>query len=157
MDKSRGRFRGLRFEITPLASAVAIELEEITKAFGDEIVFSHFTRSLCKGDRIVLTGPNGAGKTTLLKCILGEIPVDHGRIWVAPTAKIAYLDQDVKKIPLTQTPMEYFEHRFQLSEESLRSQLHQAALGGGELIHTSFASFKCRAEKKTDASLYCFR
>lgn len=140
--------RGLKFASVPLASTVAIELEDITKAFGSNILFSHFNKHLFKGDRIVLTGPNGSGKTTLLECIAGKIPVDSGKIHIAPTAKIAYLDQEIDELPMDQTPLEYFESRFQLSEEALRRELHKAALGGADLIRRPFASLSVGQRKR---------
>lgn len=139
---------GLRFTPTPLASAVAVELEDTTKTFGTKTLFSHFSKLLNKGDRVVLTGPNGAGKTTLLKCIAGKIPVDSGQIRIAPTAKISYLDQEIEELPMDQTPLEYFESRFQLSEEALRRELHKAALGGADLIRRSFSSLSVGQRKR---------
>jgi len=139
---------GLKFAPVPLASTVAIELEDIAKAFGSKVLFSHFSKLLNKGDRVVLKGPNGAGKTTLLECISGKIPVDSGQIRIAPTAKIAYLDQEIDELPMDQTPLEYFENRFQLSEEDLRRELHKAALGGADLIRRPFASLSVGQRKR---------
>lgn len=139
---------GLRFTPTSLASAVAVELKDTTKAFGTKVLFSHFSKRLFKGDRIVLTGPNGSGKTTLLKCIAGKIPVDSGQIRIAPTVKIAYLDQEIEELPMAQTPLEYFESRFQLSEEALRRELHKAALGGADLIRRPFGSLSVGQRKR---------
>lgn len=139
---------GLKFLPTPLASTVAVELEDIAKAFGSKVLFSHFSKLLNRGDRIVLTGPNGTGKTTLLECIAGKISVDSGQIRIAPTAKIAYCTQEIDELPTEQTPLEYFESRFQLSEESLRRELHKAALGGADLIRRPFASLSVGQRKR---------
>ncbi|MBI3900739.1 MAG: ABC-F family ATP-binding cassette domain-containing protein [Chlamydiia bacterium] len=139
---------GLRFTPTSLASAVAVELEDINKVFKAKVLFSHFSKRLFKGDRVVLTGPNGSGKTTLLKCIAGKIPVDSGQIRIAPTAKIAYLDQEIEELPMDQTPLEYFESHFQLSEEALRRELHKAALGSADLIRRPFSSLSVGQKKR---------
>ena len=139
---------GLRFTPTPLASSVAIELEEVNKSFRERVLFSHFSKPLNKGDRVVLTGANGAGKTTLLKCISGKIPLTQGHIRIAPTAKIAYLDQEIEELPMDQTPLDYFANRFQLSEEQLRRELHKAALGGADLIDRPFASLSVGQRKR---------
>jgi len=140
--------RGLRFSPTPLASSVAIELEQISKAFGEKRLFSGFTKMLCKGDRIALTGPNGSGKTTLLRCIAGLLPVDAGQIRYAPTAKISYLDQEVELLPMEQTPLQYFESKFNLSEEELRRELHKAAIGGAELLSRPFSTLSAGQRKR---------
>ncbi len=139
---------GLKFAPIPLASRVVIDLDEVSKAFGDQVLFSSLSRSLCKGDRIVLTGPNGSGKTTLLKCIAGILPIDLGCIRRAPTATIAYLDQEVALLPMEQTPLDYFASRFQLTEESLRKELHKAAIGGADLIDRPFSSLSVGQRKR---------
>ncbi len=139
---------GLKFSVTPLASAVAIELDQISKAYGEKVLFSHFSKMICKGDRFVLRGPNGSGKTTLLRAIAGIEPPDAGHIRYAPTAKIAYLDQDVELLPLDKTPLEYFESRFSLSEAALRRELHMAAIGGSELLARPFSTLSLGQRKR---------
>lgn len=139
---------GLQFTEVPLASTVAIELEEISKTFGSKVLFSHFSKLLHKGDRVVLKGSNGTGKTTLLKCIAGKIPLDGGYIRIAPTAKIAFLDQEIEDLPMDQTPLIYFTSRFQLSEEQLRRELHKAALGGVDLLNRPFNSLSVGQRKR---------
>ncbi len=140
--------KGLKFLSTPLASTVAIELENVSNAFGEKRFFSGFTKMICKGDRIVLTGPNGSGKTTLLRCIAGLLPVGAGQIRCAPTAKIAYLDQEVKLLPMEQTPLQYFENKFSLYEEELRCELHKASIGGSELLSRPFSTLSVGQRKR---------
>lgn len=140
--------KGLNFTETPLASSVAIELEHAGKAYGDKILFSDFCKSICKGDRILVTGPNGCGKTTLLKAIAGITLLDEGCIRSAQTAKIAFLDQEVELLPMDQTPLQYFESRFHLSEEDLRRELHKAALGGADLLRRSFSTLSTGQRKR---------
>lgn len=140
--------KGLRFSPSLLASSVAIELEQISKEFCGKRIFFGFNKMICKGDRIVLTGPNGSGKTTLLRCIAGLLPVDAGQIRYAPTAKIAYLDQEVELLPMEQTPLQYFENKFNLSEEQLRRELYKAALGAAELLSRSFSTLSVGQRKR---------
>jgi ATPase subunit of ABC transporter with duplicated ATPase domains len=139
---------GLRFISTPLTSKVAIEFRDVTKSFSGKIIFSKLSWSLCKGDRIILMGPNGSGKTTLLRCAYGEEPIDSGTITRAPSAKIAYLDQEVEMLPMHQTPLEYFESRFSLPEENLRKELHKMALGDAKLLHRPFGSMSVGQRKR---------
>ena len=140
--------KGLRFVPAPLASPIAIELDEISKAYGEKVLFSGFTRSISKGDRIVLSGPNGCGKTALLRCIAGLSPIDSGRIRYAPTTKIGYLDQEVEFLPMNDTPLQYFEDRFGLSEENLRKELHKSSIGGAELLDRPFSSLSVGQRKR---------
>lgn len=140
--------KGLKFTESPLASSVAIELEHAGKAYGNKILFSDLCKSISKGDRILVTGPNGCGKTTLLKAIAGIVPLDEGSIRSAPTAKIAFLDQEVELLPMDQTPLQYFESQFNLSEEDLRRELHKAALGGADLLRCSFSKLSTGQRKR---------
>jgi ATPase subunit of ABC transporter with duplicated ATPase domains len=140
--------KGLKFAESSLTSSVAIELDHGGKAYGNRILFSGFCKSICKGDRILVTGPNGCGKTTLLKAIAGSLPLDEGTIRSAPTAKIAFLDQEVELLPMDQTPLQYFERKYQLSEEDLRRELHKAALGGSDLLRRSFSTLSTGQRKR---------
>ena len=63
------------------------------KAFGDKKLFSDVELLVKGGERIALLGDNGTGKTTFIRCLLGEEPVDAGRIRFGPTVKSAYLPQ----------------------------------------------------------------
>ena len=139
---------GLRFIPKPLLSSVAIELMHVTKAFEEEVLFSGLERVLSKGDRVILKGPNGVGKTTLLQCIAGILSVDTGSIRYAPTVKIAYLDQEVRLLPMNKTPSEYFESQFQMSKEDLMRELHKAAIGGEELLDRAFSSLSTGQRKR---------
>lgn len=139
---------GLKFARSPLASSVAVELDHAGKSYGNKILFSNLCQSICKGDRILVRGPNGCGKTTLLKAIAGIIPLDKGSIRSVPTAKIAFLDQDVELLPMDQSPLQYFESRFNLSEEDLRREFHKAALGGSDLLRRSFSTLSTGQRKR---------
>ncbi|KOR88901.1 ABC transporter ATP-binding protein [Paenibacillus solani] len=57
-----------------------LELDKITKAFGDYSVISELNTAVKPGERVGLIGPNGAGKSTLLKIIAGIIPKDSGEL-----------------------------------------------------------------------------
>ncbi|MCH9627271.1 MAG: putative ABC transporter ATP-binding protein YbiT [Chlamydiales bacterium] len=140
--------KGLQFEGPPLATSVAIELDQVSKSFEKHVLFSGLSHVLRKGERVLLTGPNGAGKTSLLRCLVGELPLDSGEIRYARTAQIGYLDQEVERFPMEKTPLEYFADRFQLTEEDLRRELHKAALGGAELLNRAFLELSVGQRKR---------
>ncbi|MBS0606082.1 MAG: ABC-F family ATP-binding cassette domain-containing protein [Parachlamydiales bacterium] len=140
--------KGLKFAPSPLNSPVAIELEVASKAYGNKVLFSNLCKTICKGDRVLMTGPNGCGKTTLLKTIAGIIALDEGVIRLAPTAKIAFLDQEVELLPMDQTPIQYYEYRFCLTEEDLRRELHKAALEGADLLRRPFYTLSTGQRKR---------
>ena len=66
-----------------------VELEHVSKRFGDNLVIDDFSTLIKRGDRIGIVGANGAGKTTLIKLLLGELPPDSGT--VKPGTQTAWL------------------------------------------------------------------
>ena len=71
-----------------------IILDNISKGYGDRILFRNFSYTFNKLDRIGIIGPNGCGKSTLLKCLVGEIVPDRGEIEIGQTIKIGYFSQE---------------------------------------------------------------
>ena len=71
-----------------------VQLEHITKSFGDRVLFSDVTFKLEAHDRMALVGPNGAGKTTLLNIIEGREDADSGKVTFAKGAVAGYLEQE---------------------------------------------------------------
>lgn len=59
---------------------VAIEIKDLTLAYGSRPIFHHFSAQIGQGEFIGIFGPNGAGKSTLLRAILGLIPLHGGSI-----------------------------------------------------------------------------
>ncbi|MEA2014370.1 MAG: ATP-binding cassette domain-containing protein, partial [Thermodesulfobacteriota bacterium] len=78
----------------PRLGKIVIEADNVSKGFGDRLLFEEMTFTLPPGGIIGVIGPNGAGKTTLFKMITGgEIP-DSGTIRVGETVSLAYVDQE---------------------------------------------------------------
>ena len=71
-----------------------IQLSELTKSFGDRVLFDHVTWQITDGERVGLCGPNGAGKTTLLRMMAGLDEPDSGAILEPATLTVGYLPQD---------------------------------------------------------------
>ena len=71
-----------------------IQLSELTKSFGDRVLFDHVTWQITDGERVGLCGPNGAGKTTLLRMMGGLDEPDAGAILKPATLTVGYLPQD---------------------------------------------------------------
>lgn len=140
--------KGLRFDIIPLSSPVAIELEDVGKSFLNRFLFAGFSKNLCAGDRLIVKGPNGCGKTTLLKIIAGLILPDSGRVSRSPSVRIAFLDQEIDSLPFDQTPFEYLQCRFGITEELLQRELHKAALGDADLVYRPFSTMSSGERKR---------
>ncbi len=70
-----------------------IELKDVTKAFGDKLLYEHLNVMIPKGAIVGIIGPNGAGKTTLFRMITGKMQPDSGEVVVGQTVKLMYVDQ----------------------------------------------------------------
>lgn len=84
-----------------------LEVKELSKGYGDRILFENANFTIGYGEKIALVGENGSGKTTFLNMVMGQEMYD-GELWLSPTAQIGYLTQNVFDLPLKQTPAEYF-------------------------------------------------
>ena len=78
----------------PRLGKVVIQAENLSKAYGDRLLFEGMTFALPAGGIVGVVGPNGAGKTTLLKIITGLEKPDSGIINIGDTVKLACVDQD---------------------------------------------------------------
>lgn len=73
-----------------------IELEQISKSYGEITCVKDFSYVFLKNDRVGFVGKNGCGKTTLMKMIAGLEEPDQGEIEVGQTVKIGYYSQEIK-------------------------------------------------------------
>ena len=71
-----------------------IEVQGVTKAYGDKLLFDNLTFSLPPAGIVGIVGPNGAGKSTLFKLITGQVQPDAGTFEVGETVQMAYVDQE---------------------------------------------------------------
>jgi len=78
----------------PRLGTIVIEAENVSKAYGDRLLFEGMSFSLPAGGIVGVVGPNGAGKTTLFKIITGLEKPDSGVLKVGDTAKLACVDQE---------------------------------------------------------------
>lgn len=70
-----------------------IELNNVTKSYGDKLLFENLSLSIPAGAIVGIIGPNGAGKSTLFRMISGEEQPDSGEIELGSTVKLAYVNQ----------------------------------------------------------------
>jgi len=70
-----------------------IEVNNLTKAYGDKLLFENLSFTLPPGGIVGVIGPNGAGKSTLFKLITGQEKPDAGEIDIGPTVHLGYVDQ----------------------------------------------------------------
>jgi len=72
---------------------VVIDVEGLSKAYGDRLLFADLSFSLPPAGIVGVIGPNGAGKTTLFRMLTGEEKPDGGSVTVGRTVELSYVDQ----------------------------------------------------------------
>jgi sulfate-transporting ATPase len=77
----------------PRLGDVVIEADNISKAFGDKLLFNGLSFRLPPGGIVGIIGPNGAGKTTLFRMMAGLEQPDSGTLTLGQTVQMAYVDQ----------------------------------------------------------------
>ncbi|CUH80700.1 ABC transporter ATP-binding protein uup [Tritonibacter multivorans] len=83
----------MELEAGPKSGRKVVEVEGISKTFGDKVILRDFSLKVNRGDRVAFVGPNGAGKTTLLKMLLGQVEPDSGAVQQGTNLEIALFDQ----------------------------------------------------------------
>jgi len=77
----------------PRLGDLVLEAENLTKSYGDKLLFENLSFRLPRGGIVGVIGPNGAGKTTLFRMITGQETPDSGSMRLGPTVRLAYVDQ----------------------------------------------------------------
>lgn len=78
----------------PRLGQQVIDFNDVSKAYGDRVLYEHLNFKLPPGGIVGVIGPNGAGKTTLFRMISGKEQPSSGSIKVGESVKLAYVDQD---------------------------------------------------------------
>jgi ATPase subunit of ABC transporter with duplicated ATPase domains len=99
LPQSSRRYPTFKFQQVRPSGRQALELEGISKAYGDKQVLKDVSLKVERGDRIAVIGPNGIGKSTLLKIAVGEVEADAGRIEWGYETYPGYFSQDHHEIP----------------------------------------------------------
>lgn len=92
-----------------------IELEHVSKGYGDRRLISDFSFTVRADDRLGIVGPNGSGKSTLLNLIAGRIPPDAGQIKHGETVHLAYYDQESSALDESQRVIDYIRQTAELA------------------------------------------
>ncbi|HYF95122.1 MAG TPA: ABC-F family ATP-binding cassette domain-containing protein [Symbiobacteriaceae bacterium] len=104
--KVRHKTMKLDFDMDYESGNDVLKVENLTKAFGDKVVFRDLDLRLEKGDRVALVGPNGCGKTTFLKVIHGLYPATAGTVFWGVGVERGYFSQDLDSLDYSRTCME---------------------------------------------------
>lgn len=117
-----------------------IELDQISKSFGDKNVISDFSYIFLKDDRIGILGPNGCGKTTLIKIITGQLEADLGKVDIGETVNIGYYAQEIIDMNPDEKVIDYIRDTAEYIETDdgyiSASQLLERFLFNGTMQHS---------------------
>lgn len=83
----------LKFPPSPRSGTYPVIVEDLTKSYGDHLVFQKANMVIERGQKVAFVGKNGEGKSTMIKAIMGEIDVE-GTLKVGHNAKIGYFAQN---------------------------------------------------------------
>ena len=83
----------LKFPPAPRSGSHPVIIENLSKSYGDHLVFGHATLMINRGDKVAFVGKNGEGKTTLVKCIMNQI-LYEGKLQLGHNVKIGYFAQN---------------------------------------------------------------
>jgi ATP-binding cassette ChvD family protein len=86
-------FEEIQIPPGPRLGNVVIEVNNLTKGFGDRVLIEDLSFTLPRNGIVGIIGPNGAGKTTLFKTLMGMEQPDSGAVKIGETVKISYVDQ----------------------------------------------------------------
>lgn len=83
----------MQLDSGPTSGKKVIEVEGLTKSFGDKPILKGLDITIQRGDRVAFVGPNGVGKTTVIKMLLGQEAPDTGRVKLGTNLEVAVFDQ----------------------------------------------------------------
>ncbi|BCY28517.1 ABC-F family ATP-binding cassette domain-containing protein [Flavobacterium okayamense] len=84
----------LKFPPSPRSGQYPVVVEELSKKYGEHVVFNNANMVIERGQKVAFVGKNGEGKSTMIKAIMGEIDYDGGKMEVGHNAQIGYFAQN---------------------------------------------------------------
>ncbi len=102
-NKNAKRNIALDFGNTSKSPKKLIEAVKINKTYSGKTLFHDFSVLIRPMHRYGLIGPNGSGKTTLLKCLIGQIAVDSGTVFINDDIEISYFEQGKDQLDLSKS------------------------------------------------------
>jgi ATP-binding cassette subfamily F protein 3 len=132
VDEVDNSHLNLKFPPAPRSGSYPVSLENVTKSYGDHVVFSNVNMTIHRGDKLAFVGKNGEGKSTLVKCIMNEIDF-QGKLELGHNVKIGYFAQN--QAQLLDENLTVFETVDQVATGDVRTKIRDilgAFMFGGE-------------------------
>lgn len=122
----------LKFPPAPHSGSYPVIAEEVSKSYGDHLIFEHVNLTIKRGEKVAFVGKNGEGKSTLVKCIMNEIPFE-GSLKLGYGVKIGYFAQN--QAQLLDDNMTVFDTVDYVAQGDIRTKIRDilgAFMFGGE-------------------------
>jgi ATP-binding cassette subfamily F protein 3 len=95
-----------------------LELDGVSKSFGEQRIFKKLDEIVWHGERVGLIGPNGSGKSVFIRMLLGEEEPNQGEIKIGPSVSIGYYAQEHETLDFEQTLLDAVRYAGNMSESS---------------------------------------
>ncbi len=116
----------LRFPPAPRAGDYPVTVKDVSKSYGEQVVFKEANMSISRGEKVCFVGRNGEGKSTMIKAILNEIDV-NGTCQLGHNVKVGYFAQN--QASLLDPNLTIFQTVDEVAEGEIRTQI-KSILGG---------------------------
>lgn len=139
LEKPEGELSGIHFSFSSPAPSGndVLFCENISKAFGEKILFKNAGLDIKRGERVFIAGENGCGKSTLLKILLGKETRDSGKVFLGAGVKIGYFDQTLAELSGGKTVLdEVWDAYRTMNETEVRSALAAFLFKGDDVFKT---------------------
>jgi len=110
----------LRFPPSPRSGDYPVTVKDVSKSYGDQVVFKNASMSISRGEKVSFVGRNGEGKSTMIKAIMGQIDVD-GTCQLGHNVKVGYFAQN--QASLLDPNLTIFQTVDEVAEGDVRTQI----------------------------------
>lgn len=110
----------LRFPPAPRSGDFPVKVKDLSKAYGDHVVFYNASMDIARGEKVSFVGRNGEGKSTMIKAILGEIDVE-GECQLGHNVKVGYFAQN--QAALLDQELTVFQTVDEVAKGDMRTQI----------------------------------
>ncbi len=128
-QEQRGTAAQIVIPVAERLGSLVVEADNLSKAFGDRLLFENVNFSLPPGGIVGVIGPNGAGKTTLFRMITGQEAPDSGTMRIGDTVQIGYVDQSRDSLDPNKTVWQEISDGLDVLELGKRTMQSRAYVG----------------------------
>ncbi len=112
---------------------VVLEIRDLAMAYPDKVLFSGFTDTIYKGEKVGLIGGNGVGKSTILKIIMGYLQPTGGTVHLGARVKMAYYDQEHRQLNSDNKIIDEIVYQYDVTLREARDLLAQVMFFGEDV------------------------